>query len=132
MKSLAPISRKLEILIPRLDSDQDGEVVATARAIGVQLRKAGFDWHDMALAATNATEQPDAGRDRRNDPAERSDDTAQTMVECLLRQIDVLRSKEAVFVRDLWQRSRRAPLRLTPRQVAWLSSIFRRVCGDDE
>ena len=48
MNALSPIDNKVAALIPRLASDKDGEVVATARAIGRQLNKAGSDWHDLA------------------------------------------------------------------------------------
>jgi hypothetical protein len=44
---VAPLVSKL---IPRLASDHDGEVVATARAIGRVLSAAGRDWHDLANA----------------------------------------------------------------------------------
>jgi hypothetical protein len=43
--SLPPIVEKL---IPRLASNFDGEVVATARAIDRALRANGRDWHDVA------------------------------------------------------------------------------------
>jgi hypothetical protein len=44
---VAPLVSKL---IPRLASDHDGEVVATARAIERVLKAAGRDWHDLANA----------------------------------------------------------------------------------
>lgn len=50
MTSLAPVSAKLEKLIPMLSSDRDGEVVAAVRAIGRTLQSAGADWHDLAKA----------------------------------------------------------------------------------
>lgn len=43
-KALTQITK----LIPMLSSDQDGEVVAAARAIGRTLKSNGFDWHDFA------------------------------------------------------------------------------------
>jgi hypothetical protein len=45
---------KLALIIPRLGSDHDGEVVATARAISRTLTAAGLDWHDLAAAAKTA------------------------------------------------------------------------------
>jgi hypothetical protein len=42
---------KISKLIPRLGSAFDGEVVATARAIGRTLQASGRDWHDLAKAA---------------------------------------------------------------------------------
>jgi hypothetical protein len=49
MSALAPIpGAKLALLIPRLASNHDGEVVATARAIYRTLEAAGRDFHDLA------------------------------------------------------------------------------------
>jgi hypothetical protein len=42
------LTKKLEKLIPLLASNHDGEVVATARAIGSALAAEGFDFHDLA------------------------------------------------------------------------------------
>ncbi len=50
MTALVTIAPKLTKLIPLLDSDKDGEVVATARAIGRALKQAGADFHDLAAA----------------------------------------------------------------------------------
>jgi len=50
MSALVTIAPKLTKLIPLLDSDKDGEVVATARAIGRALKQAGADFHDLADA----------------------------------------------------------------------------------
>lgn len=44
---IAPMLRKL---IPRLGSDQPGEILATVAAIERVLRAAGCDWHDLADA----------------------------------------------------------------------------------
>lgn len=41
---------KISKLLPMLSSDQDGEVVAAARAIGRALKAAKADWHDLAKA----------------------------------------------------------------------------------
>ena len=46
--SLSTIGPRLAKLLPLLSSDQPGEVVATARAIGQTLRRGGMDWHDLA------------------------------------------------------------------------------------
>lgn len=50
MAVLAPVTDRLTKLIPRLASDHDGEVVATARAIGRTLTNAGLDFHALAGA----------------------------------------------------------------------------------
>jgi hypothetical protein len=62
---------KLALIIPRLGSDHDGEVVATARAIGRTLTAAGLDWHDLAIAAKTALpvcRQPPPPRDEPSAP----------------------------------------------------------------
>lgn len=41
---------KFEALLPRLASDHDGEVIATARALDRVLKRAGMDWHDIVKA----------------------------------------------------------------------------------
>ena len=48
----AVILPKLRRLIPLLSSDQPGEVVAAAAAIGRTLKTAGATWHDLAAALT--------------------------------------------------------------------------------
>jgi hypothetical protein len=45
--SLSTIGPRLAKL-PLLSSDQPGEVLATARAIGQTLQRGGMDWHDLA------------------------------------------------------------------------------------
>ena len=45
---LSAIGPRLAKLLPLLASDQPGEVVATARAIDLTLRRGGMDWHDLA------------------------------------------------------------------------------------
>jgi hypothetical protein len=45
---LSTIGPRLAKLLPLLSSDQAGEVVTTARAIGQTLKRGGMDWHDLA------------------------------------------------------------------------------------
>lgn len=52
------IAPKLAKLLPLLASDHDGEVVATARAIGRTLVAAGLDWHALAAALTQPASEP--------------------------------------------------------------------------
>ena len=60
--ALAPVADKLGKLIPRLGSNYDGEVIATARAIGKTLENAGLSWHDVAGAiAKSSVPAPYAG-----------------------------------------------------------------------
>lgn len=53
-----PVITKIAKLIPRLASDHDGEVVATARAMMRALRSAGHDLHDLVTTL----EQPGGER----------------------------------------------------------------------
>ena len=52
--AIVAVAPKLTRLIPLLGSDKDGEVVATARAIGRTLAQAGADFHDLAAAIARA------------------------------------------------------------------------------
>ncbi len=59
---LPAIAQRLAKLVPVLGSDQPGEVVAAADAIGRALRGAGLDWHDLAvLVSAGAVRQAAAG-----------------------------------------------------------------------
>ncbi|MBO4169692.1 hypothetical protein [Cereibacter azotoformans] len=71
MSVMTPIPSKIALLIPRLASDADGEIVATVRAIDRQLRAAGLDFHDLVSRLTSATE-PEPMQWTRPDPAEPS------------------------------------------------------------
>ena len=50
--AFAPILDRLSKLLPRLASDQHGEVMATAAAIGRTLAAAKLDWHDLTARLT--------------------------------------------------------------------------------
>ena len=49
---------RLEKLLLMLSSDQPGEVVNAARAIGRALRDNGRDWHDLASRLKNSNPNP--------------------------------------------------------------------------
>src|SRR3712207_1633638 len=95
-KALTPVSAKLVKLLPRLATEQDGEVVATVRAIGRTLRSAGLDFHVLANALTHF---PDPTGTLRYRPE------PQTWheVACWCRAYDQgrLTPKERRFVRDM-------------------------------
>jgi len=93
--------------IPRLASEHDGEVVATARAIGLMLRSAGLDFHDLAKIVTGAVA---------------TDEEAMT-VDCL-NQRDLFNARECRFLenaRDLIGGGHE----LTAKQVKWLRDLHR-------
>ncbi len=47
MNALAPVGDELAILIPRLGSDSDGEIIAAVKAIGCQLQMVEANWYDL-------------------------------------------------------------------------------------
>ena len=67
----AMIPSKIALMIPRLASDADGEIIATVRAIDRQLRAAGLDFHDLVSRLTSAP-VPEPMQRTRPDPAEPS------------------------------------------------------------
>jgi hypothetical protein len=113
------IAPKIGKLIPRLASTHDGEVVATARAIGRILRAAGSDWHDVAAAME--------GRPLRAAAAEPPGSTWRDLVDWLQRNDhNRLSAKERAFIDDMGDqlRSGRSP---SPRQGKWLHALHGRL-----
>ena len=119
--ALAPVAPKLAKLIPLLSSDKDGEVVATARAIGRTLKNAGLDFHTLAHAIDAEPKVVVIYRDR-SAPAE--PDTWGALARwCRDNDRGVLGSKEREFVRDI------APRLIcdgepSEKQAAWLRAIY--------
>ena len=121
MTALTPISDKLAILIPRLGSDRDGEIVATVKAIGRQLSKNGSDWHDLAdrLTAPEPTAEDDS-------PVVFSDYA--TAVEWLLAtDCGDLTKREIEFLESMRRILRRWPPR--PKQAQWIEGLVERLGG---
>lgn len=119
--ALAPVAPKLALLIPRLATDHDGEVVATARAIGRVLAAAGLDFHDLAAGlAPAAPPQPE--------PGPRSVDEDELACAVWLRDHAILSPKEANFVDNAILILRRGR-RLSQAQAAWLAGLYAREGG---
>jgi hypothetical protein len=120
MTALTPVLPKLERLIPRLASQQDGEIIATVRAIGRTLRGAGLDWHDIAAAIAPAPERP-----RWRSETENWGELANW---CRFNGAGRLSLKEAKFVADM-----SCLLVLggepSPKQAEWLRAIYARLKG---
>ena len=121
MTALAPVRDKLAALIPRLASDQPGEVAATAAAITRQLSKAGADWHDLADRLT--APEP---------PAEIDDKTVFTnyliAAEWILAtDCGELTARDIRFCEDMVGILRKWPPR--PKQAAWLRSLVAKLGG---
>jgi hypothetical protein len=119
-------AERLKKLLLMLSSDQPGEVVAAAQAIGRTLKIDGSDWHDLArrlsapaTAKTRSSEQP--RRDNNNNDSSNKD--WRSLREYCLQHDDQLRPREREFVENLgeWRGD------LTEKQFAWLNSICARI-----
>lgn len=117
MSALAPVAPRLSKLLPLLASDNDGEVVATARAIDRTLRSAGLTWFDLAAALA------DPGPSRQSAPPRRPplDDVAawRGMAGDVLAA-GTLTPRQASFAASM-SRARRP---LTARQAEWLHDLW--------
>lgn len=101
-------------LIPRLGSEFDGEVVATARAIERTLSGAGLDWHDVADALTQRRTAPTAlGRS----------DWCEKAWFCHRHGFLRLSEAERKFITDMTRFHRRP----SEKQLAWLDAIYARI-----
>jgi hypothetical protein len=107
--SFTTIAPQLGKLIPRLGSNYDGEVVATARAIARVLRVAGHDWHDLVQALFPSPAQPDAV-DLTSDKS--------TVWWCFHRR-NLLSPRDRRFIEDLTDSHKP----LSPAQRKWLHDI---------
>ncbi len=125
MITLAPISDKLAILIPRLGSDRDGEIVATAKAIGRQLSKNGSDWHDLAARLTILAPvgRPEAA------PGFSGIRSYRAAVSWIIANEDgALSDKEHEFITNM-QRTLIRRSQPTPKQAKWIDDILERQGG---
>lgn len=113
--SLSPITPRLAKLLPLLASDQPGEVVATAAAIGRTLAGAGLSWHDLVAAL-----DPPPGRTVRPGPS--ATPNTRVMAETLWR-CQRLTEWEQGFVGSVLDQLKRAR-GLSERQVATLRKIY--------
>jgi hypothetical protein len=116
MSALSVVAPRIGQLVRMLGSDQDGEVVAAARAIGRTLKSAGEDFH--SLAATIERSEPEVSSDRA--------EYCRAMARWLIEKSGARFSeKEQAFLHDMtaW------PGEPTERQEAWLRAIFERASG---
>jgi len=148
---LAPIAPKLANLIRRLSSDQDGEVVATARAMIRTLQGIGADIHDVAnriehsgngaLSEHEMQEIFDAGvktgirqaqqtrqPPHRGAPAPQFPPARDMAMHCY-RNIDELKSEwEREFITNMASWTRTRPLSV--KQQAHLEKIYLKLGGE--
>jgi hypothetical protein len=133
MQNSPHLAELLGKLVPRLASSHDGEVVATARAIGRVLEAEKLDLHDLAViietgfrSSSKAIPAP-AATPRRSRPkpsAQPPSRTPQTVwsqaaSEILFIGLRALTPKENEFLTSLMHMDRRP----SPKQLAWLLKL---------
>jgi hypothetical protein len=110
--ALAVVAPRIGQLIRLLGSDQDGEVLAAARALGRTLTSVGADFHTLADTIERAA------------PAARHEcEDHRAIARWLLDRGALLSRKELSFVADMANRFGS----LSTRQEAWLQAIYERV-----
>jgi hypothetical protein len=113
--ALAVVAPRIGQLIRLLGSDQDGEVVAAARALGRLLASVGEDFHTLADTI-----------ERSAPAAHHGCDDHRAMARWLLNSGARLSPKEWAFVANMANRFGS----LSDRQEAWLQAIFERVSSE--
>jgi len=121
------LRRRVALLIPRLASDFDGEVVATVKAIGRALTGERRDWHWLADIirepgqADPAPSQKRAPQPKRTTPMS---DWRKVLRHCELYGIGCLSERDIEFVSTI---ARSKPKYLSPAQQEWLGDIAARL-----
>lgn len=154
METSPDVLDRIAKLLPRLASEHDGEVVATARAIRRTLTSAGLDLHDLAKAlatpkapsvAGHAPPRPDpaprppprpdwggtAGWWDRHETGTRPDyglRTIEAMVAELYLRIGQMTDWERVFVKSMASATR-LKRKLTDRQISIVRDLYRKYGG---
>src|SRR5262249_7808023 len=113
---MVSISSRLKQLLLMLSSDQPGEIVAAATAIGKILEREGVDWHDLVNGLLKDAPQSKQSADTNHDE-DVTDccDWRQLREYCLARPTR-LSDRERNFLNDIgrWHGE------LTPKQAHWL------------
>lgn len=123
MNAIVEIQPKLSKLIPLLASDQSGEVVSAAAAIGRTLQSVGCDFHDLVKAIGA---KPSGGFSGKPPPDEDWSKVGYpAMAEFCCEHREDLKPHEAGFVRDMKVRmffdSTFCP---SPKQRKWLKALY--------
>ena len=111
---------KLRKLIPLLGSDQSGEVVAAACAIGRALKGSGLDWHDLVDVIEHGGAQRCV---RRAEPEWPLPADLQMAIWCRDTESGRLKPREREVVVDIIRSLRLTGKPLTDRQMRWLRAI---------
>ena len=116
---------KLEKLIPRLASNQEGEIISTIRAIDRVIKKGGHDWHDLTKKLCSETinnQGRTANENSSNNNSKKIKEWVEKVRVCL-RSKDIFRPREGEFLHDINSKLSYAN-DLTPRQAAWLEALY--------
>jgi hypothetical protein len=124
---ISAIGPRLAKLLPLLSSDQPGEVVATARAIGQTLQRGGMDWHDLAALVCGEAKRQAAPAFTFANLAPR---TARKQI-ALLAGRSTVTLEDRVRLEQLrqWLHGQAVSVRLPPDQVQWLDGLWRSAFG---
>ena len=122
MSALTPIAAKLDPLIRRLASDQDGERLACVAAIERQLDRAGLSFHDLADLLT----APEPPAQRHDAPV--FHDYAAAVDWLLASDCGDLAAREIEFLESMREILRRWSPR--PKQAAWLRALVVKLGGE--
>lgn len=122
---------KIRLLVPRLASDSDGEVVATVAAIIRVLKSNGADLHDMAEALGGSSNyRHNTRRDEKPKAKSKSEPSNKwkEIVDFCIENEEWLSEKERTFVTDMVGNLNKwgSP---TEKQGNWLMSIFAKLGG---
>jgi len=121
--ALAVVAPRIGQLIRLLGSDQDGEVVAAARALSRTLASVGADFHDLANTVERSAHISAVVGNSYNEPAAHYECDHRAIARWLLNSGARLSPKEFAFVVDMAHRFGS----LSERQEAWLQGIYERV-----
>lgn len=119
-------SERLPKLLLMLSSDQDGEVVAAARAVGRCLREAGHDWHWFASRFETSTPEPEPEPEPKRDDSYVTDEDIAT-IGVMLANLEKLRPRDAEFINQMAHAifTYGAKTFISPRQRKYLRSLLR-------
>lgn len=126
--ALTAIAQRLGKLIPRLATDQDGEVVATARAIGRTLQSAGLDYHDLAQAVVTEPTPVIVYRERPAPAPSEPQSWSDIARWCRTQDLGRLTPREREFVADMCAKLV-LDAKPTDKQANWLRSLYAKLGG---
>jgi hypothetical protein len=120
MSALAVVAPRIGQLIRMLGSDQDGEVVAAARALGRTLAGAGEDFHSLADAVESSAIE--------TRPLQRRPENWRTSARWLINSGAYLSPKERAFAHQMagWTSEP------SERQAQWLEALVERASRQRE